>query len=137
MINAVRFHVLGEPVAKGRARSAIRAGRIMHYTPDATMAYEAVVAKTARTAMGPSAPIAGPVVLSIAVTCAIPPSWSKKRQAEALGRPKTSRCDIDNYAKALLDGCNGIVWNDDAQVWNMHCTKVYGLVPGVVVEVTA
>ena len=137
MINAVRFVVPGEPGAKARARSAMRNGRMMHYTPAKTTSYEALVAWTARVAMGPSAPIAGPVTLSLAVTCAIPASWSKKRQAEALGRPKTSRCDIDNYAKALLDGCNGIVWNDDAQVWNMHCTKVYGLVPGVIVEVTA
>ena len=137
MTNAVRFHVLGEPVAKGRARSAIRAGRIMHYTPEKTMSYEAVVALKARAAMGPSSPIAGPVMLSVVATWPIPASWSKKRQQEAIGRPKTSRPDGDNVLKIVADAMNGIVWNDDAQVWNMHCTKVYGLVPGVVVEVTA
>ena len=30
--------------------------------------------------------------------------------------PDKRRRDIDNVAKSVLDGCNGILWDDDSQV---------------------
>ena len=32
------------------------------------------------------------------------------------------KADVDNLAKAQLDGCNGLLWTDDNQV---HCLEVY------------
>jgi Holliday junction resolvase len=37
--------------------------------------------------------------------------------------------DLDNYAKTLKDALNGIAWEDDRQVVESHCYKVY--VPSV------
>jgi Holliday junction resolvase RusA-like endonuclease len=37
-----------------------------------------------------------------------------------LDRPQP---DVDNYAKAVLDACNGIVWNDDIQVASLAIVK--------------
>lgn len=45
-------------------------------------------------------------------------------------RPKTTklvvpRGDIDNYVKALFDGCNELVWRDDTQVTGLHAQKMW------------
>lgn len=37
-----------------------------------------------------------------------------------LERPKP---DVDNYAKAVLDACNGLVWHDDEQVSSLTVIK--------------
>jgi len=33
--------------------------------------------------------------------------------------------DVDNLAKSLIDGLNGIVWHDDRQVVKLSIEKVY------------
>ena len=138
MTNEVSFTIPGDPIPKARARAAIRRGRITHYTPDQTERYELAVAAAAKQAMGRCVPISGPVSLSVRITCAIPASWSKKRQEAAIGSPKVSRPDIDNYIKSIMDGCNGVLWTDDSQVTELcRCIKVYGEKPGVLVEVFA
>ena len=134
MINALRFEVPGEPVSKGRPRSTADGH---HYTPAKTVAYERLVAWTAKAAMGSADRIAGPVSVLIVATWGIPASWSKKRSQAAMGGPKTSKPDVDNIAKICCDAMNGVVWNDDAQVHDLRCRKCYGLEPGVVIEVTA
>lgn len=37
-----------------------------------------------------------------------------------LAHPKP---DVDNYAKAILDACNGILWADDSQIIDLKCSK--------------
>ena len=36
------------------------------------------------------------------------------------------RGDIDNYAKGILDSCNGLVWQDDDSITKIHIEKVWG-----------
>ena len=43
-------------------------------------------------------------------------------------RPKTTKLDfpkpdVDNYAKAILDACNGHLWVDDKQIKALYVTK--------------
>ena len=45
------------------------------------------------------------------------------------------RPDADNMLKAVLDGCNGVVWKDDCQVVQLYATKVYGSTPMTTVKV--
>lgn len=138
----ISFHIPGEPVAKGRARSFIRNGRIGHHTPVKTVNYEALVALYAHQAMhechGDLNLMDGPLCLSFCATFAIPKSWTKKRLAEHLVRPEpvVKRPDLDNIAKALADGMNGIVYLDDSQIAWISCQKVYGDVPGVSLTVS-
>lgn len=134
---AIRFHVPGVPKAKGRPRISTRGGVVRSFTPARTVAFESLVAMAAREAMAGAEPISGPVSLTLYVELAIPQSWSKKKQAAALagdvqpcGRP-----DIDNFCKAIADGGNGILWNDDAQITLLTAAKRYAAVPGVHVEV--
>jgi crossover junction endodeoxyribonuclease RusA len=37
--------------------------------------------------------------------------------------PDKRRRDIDNLSKAILDGCNNIVWKDDTQVCYLRIRK--------------
>lgn len=32
--------------------------------------------------------------------------------------------DVDNIGKSALDGCNGVLWSDDAQVDELHLYRV-------------
>lgn len=131
------FTVPGDPVAKGRARAFIRNGHVAHYTPSNTVAYENTVRTMARQAMAGRDPLAGPVALVVRAAMRIPGSWSRKRQqAAGLGTVvPTSRPDLDNLVKAIKDGCNGVVWRDDAQVIELLATKRYGHTPCVHVRI--
>jgi Holliday junction resolvase RusA-like endonuclease len=45
-------------------------------------------------------------------------------------QPKTTklrlpRGDIDNYLKALFDGCNELVWRDDVQIAEVEASKIW------------
>jgi Holliday junction resolvase RusA-like endonuclease len=42
--------------------------------------------------------------------------------------------DLDNLIKALLDGLNGIVFKDDAQIWSIDAQKFYGEKPFIELE---
>lgn len=38
--------------------------------------------------------------------------------------PSALRGDIDNYVKSILDGLNGVAWDDDIQVRELKATKL-------------
>lgn len=125
MLTNVSFVVPGEPVAKERPR----AGRNGFYTPRATLDYERAISAAAHNAMKGAEAFSGPVVVWVRWVATPPASWSKKRRQEAINgllRPHASRKDVDNVAKTLLDGCNGIVWGDDRQVVTLMASKYYG-----------
>ena len=39
--------------------------------------------------------------------------------------PDRRRKDLDNLAKGVLDACNGLVWQDDQQIVELHLTKSF------------
>ena len=41
----------------------------------------------------------------------------------ACGKLRRLRPDLDNLAKTILDGCNGIVYADDAQIIELTVSK--------------
>lgn len=48
----------------------------------------------------------------------------------AVARPKTTKRDyplgdVDNYAKAVLDSMNGVLWDDDDQIVDLNVRKLY------------
>ena len=129
------FVVPGEPHGKGRARVSMRNGRPHLHTPDKTASYERTVAILAREAG--VRPGEGPVTLSNAAHFLLPQSASKKRQAEMMLMRPTKKPDIDNVAKAVLDGLLSIAYGDDAQVVGLHVTKHWtDRDPCVVVHIT-
>ena len=46
----------------------------------------------------------------------------------------TSKPDTDNVLKAVLDGCNGVLWRDDVLVVDVRIRKRYAATPCVRVE---
>lgn len=134
----ITIHIPGAPVPKARPRATSIGGRPTLYTPAATRAYEQAVKLCARSAMAKAPPLEGAVLLVALITVPVPESWPKARRADAIaGRVwPTSRPDRDNYLKALQDGCNGIVWRDDAQSVAGLEVKRYGETPGVLLAVS-
>ena len=131
----IEFYIYGVPVPEGRARFTKAGGT---YTPAKTRAWKKQVNKAALEAFiesGMFGPLAGAIRMTLDFTLPIPPSWTKRKQSEASGqfiRP-IGKPDCDNLAKAVMDGCNEVLYFDDAQIVALSVRKRYGLVPHVCV----
>ena len=120
-----RFIVAGMPQGKARPRfnSATRAA----YTPAATKAYENLTAWAYKTAGGKYAAPGVLICLSVVAYYPIPVSASKQlRQQMESGRIVPHRKpDLDNICKSILDGLQGVAYNDDAQLVALTAQKLY------------
>ena len=122
----LQFVIPGPPVGKGRPRFSTAGGKPRSYTPAVTREYEALISARAAEAMQGHAPLTTPLTVYIHAFMSIPLSWSKaKRQAALDGPSYPPRPDVDNIAKTVLDGMNGVVYADDAQVTYLKVTKKY------------
>jgi len=133
-MDRLSFTVPGEPKGKGRPRFT-KQGHA--YTPDQTRSYEALVRLKAKIAMGGIEPFAGACALAVVAHHKAPKRVGKERRkgmADGTIKP-TKRPDIDNIVKIIADGCNGIVWRDDAQVTEARIIKRYSDDPRVEVSV--
>lgn len=128
-----------EPRGKGRPRTTIRGRHAQVYTDPKTRAYEAKVAEIAALYMNGNSPLQGPLSVSLRFRYPIPVSYSKKLRAAILDGSESyvGPYDIDNYAKALLDGCNKILFEDDAQITKLLVIKKPSLRPGIDIRVEA
>lgn len=125
----IEFFVAGKPVGKGRPRFT-HSGHV--FTPERTRTYEKTVAWECRKAMEGKLPSVHPQRVSVEVMVKPPKSWSKAKTKNALGGLiAPGRPDIDNYLKAVLDGCNGVAFLDDSQVVAVYATKRYAETDGV------
>lgn len=136
-LNEVQFVVPGNPVGKGRHKTARRGKFLTHYTPEKTANYESLVAHAAHVAMSGRSLISGPVAMELDIRLQIPKSWSKKKQEQAAEGlvAATKKPDCSNVLKAIEDGMNGVVYNDDVQIVKSSQSKRYSQTPGVVVIV--
>ena len=114
MSNAVTVVVSGEPVAKGRARMTRKGSA---YTPAATRKYEAHARLAAQLAMDGRPPLEMPVRIELLVELPVPASWSKRKAEAAItgGVRPTSRPDVNNYVKSILDAIDSIVVVNDGR----------------------
>lgn len=141
-MTALKVFIPGLPQGKGRARSRVvhAGGRAFatHYTPAKTRAYEGVIAHAGAAAMNGAAPMTCPVLLHFVAILPVPQSWPawKREAALAGGVMPTTKPDMDNVEKALLDGFNEVIWKDDVQVVDCTKSKRYGEVPGISVTIT-
>jgi len=103
---AIRVIVPGRPVPKGRPRLGVRDRKAFVYTPERTKAYEETVGWHARAAVQGDA-LECPVAVVIDLYL-----YGKQR------------IDVDNCAKSILDGMNGIVYADDNQVEDLRVRKL-------------
>ena len=129
----MRFTIPGKPQGKARPRFNTYTGRT--YTPSKTGAYEKFIALCYRQAGGKL--LDGAIRIDIKAYYPIAKSHTKKNKAatESGEIKATIKLDIDNVAKAVLDGLNGIAFDDDKQVVRLEVSKRYDHEARVEVEV--
>src|SRR5262245_43270123 len=110
-----RLHYPGLPIAKQRPRLG-KGGHI--YTPAKTKAFETALAWAAKVEMRNAPMLEGHLCLSLIATL-----------------PSIARVDVDNLAKAALDGLQGVVFRNDAQIVRASIEKRQGESPGLDIEV--
>lgn len=127
----ITITIPGEARGKGRPRFARRGNFVKTYTDEKTASYENLVAMAGAEAMQGRPLIAGAVHATMEVRVAVPKSWSKKKTAAALAGDvlPTTKPDLDNVIKAIMDALNGIVWQDDKQVVQLAVRKRYAEKP--------
>lgn len=127
----------GVPVAKGRPRFTTAGGFARSYTPAKTQRYEDLIRCEAVAAMNGDKPLEEAVCMTVTAYVQPPKSLSRKKRAAAIDgtlKPST-RPDVDNYAKAALDGCNAIIFRDDSLVTDLIVRKRYSERPRLVITV--
>lgn len=131
-VNSLTFIIDGPPVPKGRPRVTRRGT----YTPAKSASYETAVGWIAKAQMRGTPPLTGPLKVIIEAELPIPKSWSKtkKEAAERQEIQPTSKPDADNLAKSVLDGLEGIAFEDDAQIVRLEVIKRYAITPKATVH---
>ena len=111
----IELTIPGEPVPQARPRMT-KTGHT--YTPQKSRQYKEYIRLIAAAYMAGRKPLEGPLCLSVRAYRSIPKSGTKQWHKDAAAgdeRPVT-KPDLDNYIKAVQDGLNGIVWQDDSQI---------------------
>ena len=98
----IRITIPGRPIPKGRPRLGMSGRKAYVYTPPKTAEYEKLVGWVAKS-LG-CKPVDGLVSVSLHVYC-------------------RGKMDVDNVAKSILDGLNGIAYEDDDQVVELFAKK--------------
>lgn len=125
----------GEPVPQGRPRFSRQGGFVRTHNPPKSDKYKKLVMGCAARVAGE--PLQGALEIEIEFYMPIRKSWSKSKKESCLsGKEKpTNKFDIDNLLKAVLDGCNGLLWIDDGQIVDVKARKSYSEHPRVELKV--
>ena len=111
----IKFVVHGTPIPKQSYR-AVKGGGYLY---PRVVEWEQLVSTYARQAMAGRPPLIGNLVMTILFVL-----------------PDHRKRDLDNLIKGVSDSLNGIVFEDDSQVVDLHVTKqVVKQTPGVFVTV--
>ena len=129
------FTIPGAPFGKQRPRVT----RWGTYTPEKTMKYEELV-RTIYQEQCENYSFAD-MPISVSVIAYAPPlsKFNKKQRAAALAGEiyATRKPDLDNVMKIILDALNGIAYQDDLYIYEMHIRREYSDEPRVVVTITS
>lgn len=121
----IEFEVVGKIQPKQRPKFKRCGAFVQTYTPEPTLKYQKLVADSYIAKYGDTK-LEGALVVDISAFFNVPKSLSKKKKAELWGKPNTQHNgDIDNVAKSILDGLNGVAYNDDTIVYDLHIRKYY------------
>lgn len=128
-MDRIQFKVIMDPVGKGRPRFSMINKRPIAYTPEKTRQAEKTLKIHAMKSMIGEKPFNQHIALRVDIVAAfsIPTSYSKMRKAnclDGLERP-TKKPDGDNIIKLVCDSMNGIVYEDDKQITETSCSKIY------------
>ena len=99
----IKLTIPGRPVPKGRPRLGVHGRKAYVYTPPKTKEYENLVGWVAK--CNGCKPLNGPIAV----------------QLHLFIRGRSG--DVDNYCKSILDGLNGVAYEDDDQVVELQVRK--------------
>ena len=120
MVQEITFEVYGLPIPKGRPRFARRGKFMVAYTDGKTKNAEDDF-KLQSLKYKPEFPSQSPLRLHLEFYMVKPKSKPKKITEW------TTKPDIDNLQKLVMDSLNGIYWLDDSQIVELSGIKKYGL----------
>lgn len=118
----ISFFIPGRPIPQARPR-VVRGGK-RTYDPKRSADAKQVAAGyalEARMKAGMELIEDGAITVTMEARFAYPKGTPKKHQVDRA--PMTSRPDIENISKMLLDACTGILWRDDSQVTTLIASK--------------
>ncbi len=120
----VTFTIPGAPISKARPRFYRRGKFVGTYNSQETEEGKAMLFLREQWRREPTIQ---PIILEATFFMPIPKGTSKKKTIQMIeGEIKhIKRPDCDNLLKFLKDCCNGIVWNDDSQVYKVIAEKRY------------
>ena len=107
-----------DPVAKQRPRFTSHRGKPRAYTAPKTELFENAIKALAYPMMRDQKPIEGPAVVWI--------DFYFKKPKSSKNKHHVVKPDNDNLQKSVFDALNGICWNDDSQIVEIHSRKLYG-----------
>lgn len=110
----IEFTIPLEPVAWQRVK---RSGTGVAYVPAKTRSFKTAFGLLAKRYA--AKPLEGPLHLTAVFFLKAPKKMPKGREYPDV------RPDLDNYIKAIKDGGNGILWNDDGQICRITSGKYY------------
>ena len=126
----IKFYVAGKPQGKQRPRFSYNklTGKTQAYTPQETKDYEAKVMTAYQNADGGKFGEQCPVEVFAQAVYPIPadtPPEQRERMIKGEILPIV-KPDCDNVLKSVLDGLNGVAYEDDSQVVLCQVSKRYG-----------
>lgn len=138
------FAVMGTPVGKGRPRAFAFHGHARMFTPKKTATYESIVRGAFLQECGEKPPLSVPLSVSISCYFPYPKSayWPVNKnhngelREEWKDKPYTGKPDLDNVAKAILDGLNAVAFEDDSQIVGLQISKSYGERPRAEIQIS-
>lgn len=65
------------------------------------------------------------MAISIEFAFSIPSSYSKKLKNELINNPCTTKSDVDNLVKNILDRGNGLLFDDDRYIHTIYAKKTW------------
>lgn len=127
----ITFSIPGVPAGKRRPRFARMGEFVRTYQPKEDARRENLIALAYREAAADMPLHDGPVEIDIEAVYVPPQSWSQRKKLNP--GPKTSKPDLDNVVKSVLDGLNGVAFADDSQIVRQSARKRYGAANEIIV----
>jgi len=142
-ITEVGFTVYGEPESKERHRTVRgkdRYGRktVHTYTPSKTKNHEEQIGWVYKSHYGGKRFEDGEALAVVINFFLKIPKRTSKKDTELMEQGKirpTSKKDVDNLEKTVLDGLNGVAYKDDSQVVELTGRKFFSVKPRTEIQI--
>ena len=131
----IDFYIHGNPVAQGRPRFARRGNFVTTYDPPESKSFKETVKWQAIESGANERLLEGPLEMTLVFSMQRPQGhYGKKGLRPSAPKHHIVKPDLDNLAKGVKDGLEGICFSRDQQVVSLDAKKEYvkeGSSPGV------